>query len=72
MLIEFAAGTPVGLLTLARIENELSNLLGRKVHLNRAGRLRRSFRDEVLEKAEAQYVSVDALLPGPSPASESP
>ncbi len=57
VLVEFEPGTPVGLLTLARIENELGDLLGRKVDLNTADLLSRYFRDEVLEEAESQYVA---------------
>ena len=57
VLVEFEPGTPAGLLTLARIEEELSELLGRKVDLNTAGLLSKYFRDEVLREAEVEYVA---------------
>lgn len=57
VLVEFEPGHPVGLIRFARIERELSELLGRKVDLNTAGFLSRYFRDEVLKEAEIQYVA---------------
>jgi len=54
-LIEFEQGTRIGLIGLARIENELSHLFGRKVDLNTAGCLSPYFRDEVLQEAEVVY-----------------
>lgn len=57
VLVEFEPGYPVGLIRFARIERELSELLGRKVDLNTAGFLSRYFRDEVLKEAEIQYVA---------------
>jgi uncharacterized protein len=45
----------VGLLKMARIENELSEVLGRKVDLRTPGDLSRYFREEVLESAEVAY-----------------
>ena len=57
VLVEFEPGHPVGLIRFARIERELSELLGRKVDLNTAGFLSRYFRDEVLREAEVQYVA---------------
>jgi len=57
VLVEFEPGYPVGLLRFARIERELSELLGRKVDLNTAGFLSPYFRDEVLKEAEIQYVA---------------
>ena len=56
LLVEFEPGATPGLLTMARIENELSSLLGgRKVDLRTAGDLSRYFRDEVVRMAEPQY-----------------
>lgn len=52
VLVEFEPGTRVGLIGLAGMENELSDLLGRKVDLNTPGCLSPSFRDEVLREAE--------------------
>jgi len=57
MLVEFEKGYPVGLMRLARMERELSGLLGRKVDLNTADSLSQYFRDEVLKEAQVQYVS---------------
>lgn len=56
LLVEFEPGATPGLLTMARIENELSPLLGgRKVDLRTAEDLSRYFRDEVVRSAEVQY-----------------
>ena len=38
------------------MEIELSDMIGRKVDLRTAGDLSRYFRDEVVKKAEVQYV----------------
>jgi len=55
VLVEFEPEARVGLLTLAGMEIELSELLGRKVDLNTPGFLSRYFRDEVLAEAEVRY-----------------
>jgi predicted nucleotidyltransferase len=55
LLVEFETGFKVGLLKMARIENELSEILGRKVDLRTPGDLSRYFRGEVLENAEVAY-----------------
>jgi predicted nucleotidyltransferase len=55
VLVEFEPDVRVGLITFAGIENELSELLGRKVDLNTAGFLSPYFREEVLREAEAAY-----------------
>ncbi len=55
LLVEFETGFKVGLLKMARIENELSEILGRKVDLRTPGDLSRYFREEVLESAELAY-----------------
>ena len=52
VLVEFEPGARVGLIGLARMENELSDLLGRKVDLNTPGCLSPYFRDEVLREAK--------------------
>jgi len=57
ILVEFEPGTRVGL-RFFEIEQELSEIIGRKVDLNTPGFLSRYFRDEVLAEAENQYVSV--------------
>jgi predicted nucleotidyltransferase len=54
VLVEFEPGTRVGLRFFA-MEEELSEILGRKVDLNTAGFLSKYFRDEVLAEAEVQY-----------------
>ena len=56
LLVEFEPGAKPGLLTMARIEIELSPLLaGRKVDLRTAQDLSRYFRDAVVRTAEVQY-----------------
>jgi uncharacterized protein len=55
VLVEFEPGQSVGLIRLAGIERELSELLGRKVDLNTPGFLSPTFRDQVLEEAKVQY-----------------
>ncbi len=52
VLVEFEPGVHVGLIRLAGIERELSELLQRKVDLNTPGFLSRYFREEVLQEAE--------------------
>ncbi len=56
LLVEFEPGHTPGLLGMARLERELSALLGRKVDLRTPNDLSRYFRDEVLREAEVQYV----------------
>jgi len=55
VLVEFEKGQVVGFLRLARMEMELSELLGYKVDLRTPAELSRYFRQEVLDKAEVQY-----------------
>ncbi|HEY2092782.1 MAG TPA: nucleotidyltransferase domain-containing protein [Thermoanaerobaculia bacterium] len=56
LLVEFQTGKTPGLLGIAEIELELSELLGgRKVDLRTAADLSRYFRDEVTRTAEVQY-----------------
>ena len=55
VLVEFRPGAVVGLLGLARIERELSDLVGRKVDLRTAADLSRYFRDDVVRSAEVLY-----------------
>jgi hypothetical protein len=54
-LVEFDPAHIPGLLTLAGMEIELSELLGRKVDLRTPGDLSRYFRQEVIETAKVQY-----------------
>jgi Predicted nucleotidyltransferases len=55
VLVEFAPGERVGLIRLAGMERELSDMLHRKVDLRTPADLSRYFRDEVLTQAEVQY-----------------
>ena len=55
VLVGFEPGVRIGLIGLARIENELSGLIGRKVDVNTTGSLSPYFRDKVLEEAEVAY-----------------
>ncbi len=56
VLVEFEPDHGVGLITLAGLEEELSDILGRKVDLNTAGLLSPYFRERVLGEAYPQYV----------------
>jgi len=55
ILVEFNEGFKIGLLKMARIENELSEILGQKVDLRTPADLSHYFRHEVLESAEVEY-----------------
>lgn len=56
LLVEFRGGAAPSLLDLARMERELSAVLGgRKVDLRTPKELSRYFRDEVLSTASVQY-----------------
>lgn len=55
VLVEFEPGQVVGLIRLAGMELELSEILGRKVDLRTPADLSRYFREEVLRSAEVQY-----------------
>ncbi len=55
ILVEFEPAERVGLLGLARMERELSSILGRQVDLNTACFLSPNFRGEVLRESEVQY-----------------
>lgn len=54
VLVEFEAGHVPGFAFFG-MEEELSELLGRKVDLNTPGFLSRHFREQVLQQAEIQY-----------------
>jgi predicted nucleotidyltransferase len=56
VLVEFLPGRTPGLVFFA-MQEELSQILGRKVDLNTPGFLSRYFRDEVLAEAEDLYVA---------------
>jgi len=55
VLVEFEPQARVGMIRLAGLEIELSDLLGRKVDLNTPGFLSRYYRDRVLAEAQVQY-----------------
>lgn len=55
VLVEFEPGQVVGLLRLAGMELELSEILGRKVDMRTPEDLSRYFREDVLSSAEVQY-----------------
>lgn len=58
LLVEFEPDANISLFDMARIEIELSSLLGgRRVDLRTAGDLSRYFREEVVRTAEPLYVA---------------
>ena len=57
ILVEFEPEHVPGFFDLMKMEEELSNLFGRTVDLRTPQDLSRYFRDEVLEKAEVQYLA---------------
>jgi uncharacterized protein len=57
VLVEFEPRHVPGLLTLAGLEIELSELLGRKADVRTAEDLSRYFRDEVVARAQLLYAT---------------
>ena len=55
LLVEFEPGRSIGLLTMARLTRELSDLLGCPVDLRTHEDLSRYFRDEVAAEARTLY-----------------
>ena len=55
LLVEFESGHVPGLITLAGMEIELTEMLGRKADLRTHRDLSRYFRDQVINTAEVQY-----------------
>lgn len=55
VLIEFEPEFTVGLLRMAGLELELSEVIGRKVDLRTPSELSRYFRDEVMRESVIQY-----------------
>jgi predicted nucleotidyltransferase len=55
LLVEFDPGNIPGLIRLAGMENELSEILGRKVDIRTAQDLSRYFRQDVIKSSEVQY-----------------
>lgn len=57
VLVEFAPDSRAGLFEMARMEDELAELIGRRVDLRTPAELSRYFRDEVVAGAETQYAA---------------
>jgi len=57
LLVEFEPGVRIGLMGLAQLELDLSQLIGRPVDLNTPGGLHSRFRDRVLAEAEVVYAA---------------
>ena len=57
VLVEFDPEARVGLMTLAGMEDELSEIIGRKVDLNTPGFISKHFREKVLTESEVQYAA---------------
>jgi predicted nucleotidyltransferase len=55
VLVEFEPDAQVGLITLAGMEIDFSNILRRRVEMHTTQSLNPHFRDEVLDLAEVQY-----------------
>ncbi|MDA0745114.1 MAG: nucleotidyltransferase family protein [bacterium] len=55
VLVEFAPDARIGLIGMAGIELELSEILGRKVDLRTPQDLSHYFRDDVIRQAEIHY-----------------
>ena len=55
ILVEFAPDYRIGLIGMARLERELSELFARKVDLRTPADLSRYFREDVLRQAQVQY-----------------
>ena len=58
VLVEFEPERTPGVLRMAGLELEISELLGRKVDLRTAAELSRYFREEVVGSGEIQYAQV--------------
>ena len=55
VLVEFRPETRVGLIRMAGLELELSEIIGRKIDLRTPADLSRYFRDDVIRTALVQY-----------------
>ncbi|MBK7377960.1 MAG: nucleotidyltransferase family protein [Ignavibacteriales bacterium] len=55
LLVEFEEGTEYGFLDVARMERELSEIIGKKVDLRTPEELSRYFRDTVVKEAVVKY-----------------
>ena len=57
VLVEFLPDAKVSLFEMARLENELSEVIGRHIDLRTLQELSRYFRDEVAAEAVEEYVA---------------
>ncbi len=57
VLVEFTPQAQVTLLDMVRVQDELSEIIGRRVDLRTKGFLSRYFRDEVEAAAEVEFVA---------------
>ncbi len=57
VMVSFAPEAHVGLLSLARMENELSAMFNRKVDLVTKGGIKPLIRDEILAEAQVLYAA---------------
>ena len=55
VLVEFKAGTRIGLIRLTGLEFELSEIIGRKVDLNTPDFISKYYRSRVMVEKEVQY-----------------
>lgn len=55
VLVEFELGARVGLISLAGLELELGEIIGRKVDLNTPGFLSKYYRNRIINEAVVQY-----------------
>ena len=55
LLVEFEENSGYGLLDIARIERELSEMIGKKVDLRTPEELSMYFRDKVVREAQVKY-----------------
>ena len=58
VLVQFQPGAVVTLLDMVRMEDELGEIIGRKVDLRTPQELSRYFRDKVLATAVVQYAAL--------------
>jgi len=57
VLVEFTPQAQVTLLDMVRVQDELSEIIGRRVDLRTKGFLSRYFREEVMAEAEVEFVA---------------
>lgn len=55
LLVEFEENAEYGLLDIARMERQLSEIIGRKVDLRTPEELSRYFRDSIVKEARVKY-----------------